>query len=196
MKSVRFLCIFLLFISCFYKAKAQKTELFPQVPFDSLEAKNMLGTGKSTIEGVAFTRVKNGYGMKVGQKMLAINTDVTLYPVTSYFTEWYNLRKKKESKKTSVFMSNDAFRWRVVVHTDDYGRFKFFNMKPGKYFLQAMASYNIQGTRNVYTGSDYNGYGGGTDYYQQQRYINNYTDRIEEFVEITRDGQTIELKLK
>eukprot|EP01132_Coremiostelium_polycephalum_P019166 gene19166-22806_t len=160
----------LLFLTCaFLKVKAQKTELLPQVPFDSLEAKNMLGVGKSTIEGVAFTRQKNGYGMRILGKVLAVNTDVTLFPVTTYFTEWYNLRKKKEGKNTSVFMSNEAFRWRVVVRTDNYGRFKFYNMKPGKYFLQAMASYSIEGTRNVYTGSDRNGYGGGTDYYQQQR---------------------------
>lgn len=196
MKTKRLICFLILLTSFFLKAQAQKSELYPQIYFDSLEAKSMLALGKSTIEGIAFTRQKNSYGIKVGAKLYAPNTDITLFPVTKYFTEWYNLRKKKESKKTSVFMSNEAFKWRVVVKTDEYGHFKFFNMKPGKYFIQAIAYYTVSGTRNIYTGSDRNGYGGGTDYYQQQRYVDNYSDRIEDFVEITRDGQTIEMKLR
>ncbi|WP_131537185.1 hypothetical protein [Pedobacter nototheniae] len=176
--------------------KAQKAAYYPQVPFDSIQAKNMLALGKSSIEGVAFTRPKNGYGMKVGSKILAQNVVVTLFPVTPYFEEWYKLRGKMENKKTSVYMSEQAFRYRITVNTDSYGRFKFDKMKPGKYFLQSFASYSRSGSTPVYRGSGYNNYGGRTDYYDYQSYTNNYTDRIEEFVEITRDGQAIEMKLK
>ena len=93
-------------------------------------------------------------------------------------------------------MSEQAFRYRITVQTDEYGRFKFDKMKPGKYFLQSFASYSKSGSTPVYRGSGYNTYGGRTDYYDYQNYTNNYTDRIEEFVEITRGGQAIEIKLK
>jgi len=186
---------FLILVWASMLANAQKAAYYPQVPFDSLEAKSMLALGKSSIEGTTYTRLKNGYGMKVGSKMLAKNVEVTLYPVTAYFTEWFNLRKKMENKKTSVYMSEQAFRYRITIKTDDYGRFKFTQMKPGKYFIQSFASYSRSGSVPVYRGSGYNGYGGRTDYYDYQSYTNNYTDRVEEFVEVTRDGQAIEIKL-
>lgn len=187
--------LMLLTLSIAPKADAQKTELYPQAFFDSTIAKSMLAYGKSSIEGVAFTRVKNGYGMRIGKKMIAANTVITLFPVTPYFEEWYSLRKKEEGKKTSVFMSDQAFRWRITVTSDSYGRFKFADMKPGKYFIQAWADYSKSGSYKEYTGSATDGYGR-IDYYQYKNYTNNYSDRIEEFVEITRDGQAIEMKLK
>ncbi|GAA4213811.1 hypothetical protein GCM10022289_46460 [Pedobacter jeongneungensis] len=193
MRNLTFTFLVLIFVSTL--VKAQKAAYYPQVPFDSVDAKSRLALGKSTIEGTAFTRLKNGYGMKVGSKILAKNVEVTLYPVTSYFEEWFNLRKKMENKKNSVYMSEQAFRYRITIKTDDYGRFKFTQMKPGKYFIQSFASYSRSGSVPVYRGSGYNSYGGRTDYYDYQSYTNNYSDRVEEFVEVTRDGQAIEIKL-
>jgi len=174
-----------------------KNAYYPQVPFDSVQAKQMLGLGKSSIEGVAFTKEKTNLGYKapLGPKILAQNVVVTLFPVTPYFEEWYKLRKKVENKKNSVFMSEQAFRFRITVNTDEYGRFKFTQMKPGKYFIQTFATYSKTGTVSVYRGSGYDGYGR-TDYYDYQNYTNNYTDRLEKCVEITRDDQAIEIKLK
>lgn len=130
------------------------------------------------------------------KKFTPDNVAVTLFPVTAYFNDWYRLRKSEENKKTSVYMSEQAFKYRITVQTDDYGRFKFVKMKPGKYFLQCIAGYSKSGSTPVYRGSGYNNYGGRTDYYEYQSYTNNYTDRIEKFVEITRDGQSLEIKLK
>ncbi len=157
----------------------------------------MLTLRTSSIEGVAYTKPKNTYGMNPGpRKIIAANVLVTLYPVTTYFNEWHRLRKKEENKKTSVYMSEEAFRWRITAQTDAYGRFKFDQLKPGKYFIQSFANYTQDGTSKVYRGSGYNNYGGRTDYYENQTYTNNYTDRLEEFVEITRNGQAVEIKLK
>ncbi|GGI25974.1 hypothetical protein GCM10008119_20330 [Pedobacter mendelii] len=158
----------------------------------------MLALGTSSIEGLAFTKVKTSLGYKapLAPKILAANVTVTLYPVTTYFEEWYRLRKKEENKKTSVYMSQEAFHWRITVQTDAYGRFKFTKMKPGKYFIQSFASYSRSGSTPVYRGTGYNNYGGQTDYYEYQNYTNNYTDRIEEFIEVTRDGQALEIKLR
>ena len=193
MKKLRIIILSLILTSSFFKVNAQKTAYYPQVPFDSLQAKSMLGPGTSSIEGLAYAKVPGQWGSK---KLYATNVVVTLFPVTAYFNEWYKLRGKLENKKSTVYMSEQAFRYCITVQTDEYGRFKFDKMKPGKYFLQSFASYSKSGSTPVYRGSGYNTYGGRTDYYDYQNYTNNYTDRIEEFVEITRDGQAIEIKLK
>lgn len=191
MKKLKIVILSLIFSTTFIQSNAQKTAYYPQVPFDSLQAKGMLALGTSSIEGVAITGPKTslGYRGPLAPKIKAANVQVTLFPVTPYFEEWYRLRKKEENKKTSVYMSEDAFRWRITIQTDEYGRFKFDKMKPSKYFLQCIAGYSKSGSTPVYRGSGYNNYGGRTDYYEYQSYTNNYTDRIEKFVEITRDGQ-------
>ncbi|MDN3585303.1 hypothetical protein QWY86_01385 [Pedobacter aquatilis] len=193
MKKLQIIMLSLVFTSTVFRTNAQKVVYYPQVPFDSLQAKSMLALGMSSIEGVAVTGPKTalGYRAPLSPKIKAANVQVTLFPVTSYFEEWYKLRKKEENKKTSVYMSEEAFHWRITVQTDEYGRFKFSKMKPGKYFLQSIASYTKSGKTPVYRGSGYNNYGGRTDYYEYQNYTNNYTDRIEKFVEITRDGQAL-----
>jgi len=198
MKKLQIIILSLIITSTFLKANAQKTVYYPQVPFDSLQAKSMLALGTSSIEGVAITGPKTalGYRAPLAPKIKAANVQLNLFPVTTYFEEWYRLRKKEENKKTSVYMSEEAFRWRITVQTDEYGRFKFTKMKPGKYFIQAIAGYTKSGTTPVYRGSGYNNYGGRTDYYEYQDYTNNYTDRLEKFVEITRDGQALEIKLR
>ena len=193
MKKIQIVLFSLILSLTFLDVNAQKAAYYPQVPFDSLQAKSMLALGASSIEGVAYTKVPGEWGAK---KIFAANVVVTLYPVTHYFDEWYRLRGKLENKKNSVYMSEQAFKYRLTVQTDGYGRFKFDKMKPGKYFLQSFASYTKSGSTPVYRGSGYNNYGGRTDYYDYQNYTNNFTDRIEEFVEITRDGQALEIKLK
>lgn len=198
MRKLQIIMLSLLITTTFFSANAQKAAYYPQVPFDSLQAKSMLALGTSSIEGVAITGPKStlGYRTPLAPKIKAANVQVTLFPVTTYFEEWYRLRKNEENKKTSIYMSEEAFRWRITAQTDEYGRFKFTKMKPGKYFIQAIAGYTKSGTVPVYRGSGYNNYGGRTDYYEYQDYTNNYTDRLEKFVEVTRDGQTIEIKLK
>lgn len=71
----------------------------------------MLAFGNSTIEGVASTK-QNNWGIKplLGQKHYAPKgTVVMLFPVTPYFEEFYSMRKKYENKKTTVYMSEEAF---------------------------------------------------------------------------------------
>ncbi|WPQ62052.1 carboxypeptidase-like regulatory domain-containing protein [Chitinophaga sancti] len=178
--------------------KKDKIETFyPKVPFDSLQAKQMLAKGKATIKGVAFTKPKSKWGFKVGQRIYANQIKITLFPVTPYLESWYALRKEKENLKKSryVYLSNDAYRYRLEAITNSDGEFTFPNMKPGKYFLQGFLGYTHYGTYNEYTGSGYNSYGGQTDYYQQKTYSVDHEDRIEEFVEIKQDGEIVRLKL-
>ena len=193
---------------CAGEAFSQKDSYFPQVFFDKKQAESQLGAGKSTIEGVAFTREKRtipftmgAVKVKTGKKHMARpNTVVMLFPVTEYFTEFYNLRKKLESKTKQVLMSNEAFAVRREAYTDDYGRFRFENLKVGKYYLETIVDFTAVGSYKQQTGTStaYNVYG--TPLYSTPIYETFFDDyeaahRESKFVEVKKDGQVIEIKL-
>ena len=187
---------------------SQKDSYFPQVFFDKKQAEAQLGAGKSTIEGVAFTREKRtipftmgAVKVKTGKKHMARpNTVVMLFPVTEYFTEFYNLRKKLESKTKQVLMSNEAFAVRREAYTDDYGRFRFENLKVGKYYLETIVDFTAVGSYKQQTGTStaYNVYGTplySTPIYETFFYDYEAAHRESKFVEVKKDGQVIEIKL-
>jgi len=180
--------------------KAKVTELFPEVPFDSLEAKRALSLGKGTITGVAFTKPKTSLGYKapLAQRIYANKLKIVLLPASPYVLAWLELRKDKENfkKRRYVYLSNEAYKWRLEAVTNSKGKFTFPNMKPGKYFLTASMDWDSYGSYNNYTGSGYNSYGGRTDYYEKKNYSVAHTDRLEEFVEVKEDGEVVNVKLK
>ena len=193
---------------CAGEAFSQKDSYFPQVFFDKKQAEAQLGAGKSTIEGVAFTREKRSIPLtmgavkvKTGKKHMARpNTVVMLFPVTEYFTEFYNLRKKLESKTKQVLMSNEAFAVRREAYTDDYGRFRFENLKVGKYYLETIVDFTAVGSYKQQTGTStaYNAYGTplySTPIYETFFYDYEAAHRESKFVEVKKDGQVIEIKL-
>lgn len=198
MKKISILILFASILSISNNVFSQKKKIiYPEAVFDSLTAKRQLALGKGTIEGRAFTRPKNQFGFSapLAERIFARNAKVTLIPVTPYFEAWYELRKKKEGKKTTVYMSDIAYYWRLETTTDDEGYFTFKEMKPGKYFLQAFVDWTTAHSRDVYTGSGYNNYGGRTDYYTPQSYYIDHSNRIEEFVEVKEDGEIVKVKL-
>jgi hypothetical protein len=193
---------------CAGEAFSQKDSYFPQVFFNKKQAEAQLGAGKSTIEGVAFTREKRSIPLtmgavkvKTGKKHMARpNTVVMLFPVTEYFTEFYNLRKKLESKTKQVLMSNEAFAVRREAYTDDYGRFRFENLKVGKYYLETIVDFTAVGSYKQQTGTStaYNVYGTplySTPIYETFFYDYEAAHRESKFVEVKKDGQVIEIKL-
>lgn len=182
---------------------AQKT-YYPQGFFDKKQAQDMLAFGKSTIEGVASTRQK-GFTLtvndKVNKKQFAPEgTLVTLYPLTAYFEEFIKLRKQKENKKTSVYISDEAYKFRLEAKTDAYGRFKFEKLKPRKYFLESIIPYVGTSYYSQQTGTTttYNGYGAAiatSPYYENFRSNYDASNRETKIVEIKSDGELIEIKL-
>ena len=193
---------------CAGEAFSQKDSYFPQVFFDKKQAEAQLGYGKSTIEGVAFTREKRSIPLtmgavkvKTGKKHMARpNTVVMLFPVKEYFIEFYNLRKKLESKTKQVLMSNEAFAVRREAYTDDYGRFRFENLKVGKYYLETIVDFTAVGSYKQQTGTStaYNVYGTplySTPIYETFFYDYEAAHRESKFVEVKKDGQVIEIKL-
>ena len=174
------------------------TTIYPDVKFDVGEANKLLVNGKSSIKGVLFTKEKTRLGIKpvFGVKIFGANLNVTLFPVTTYFDNWYELRRKKENKRTNVSMSEEAFTKKTVVKTDNYGRFLFEKLKPGKYFLQAFMNTEYDYYNTVNVGAETNSSGGTTIYTEKQYFTINQDERIEKFVEIKENGEIVEIKLK
>ncbi|WP_276481367.1 tetratricopeptide repeat protein [Paraflavitalea pollutisoli] len=165
--------------------------LFPLGTFDPAIAKAGLERGLSTIRGKACTKVD-------GRIFDAQGVKVVLFPVTPYLEEWYDLREKKEGKHTNVYMSNEANQYRIETTADADGRFEFKGLKPGKYFIQIIHSFNQLKTAKVYTGSDT--YQNGpvrttTNYYYNQDYTVARAKRLEKFVEVKTDGDTQKITL-
>lgn len=193
---------------CAGEAFSQKDSYFPQVFFDKKQAEAQLGYGKSTIEGVAFTREKRNVPLTMGMVKAKMekkhvarpNTVIMLFPVTEYFTEFYNLRRKIESSKKQVLMSKEAFAVRREAYTDDYGRFKFENLKVGKYYIETIVDFTAVGSYKKQTGTStaYNVYGTplySTPIYETFFYDYEDSHRESKFVEVKKDGQVIEIKL-
>jgi hypothetical protein len=167
----------------------EQTIHYPETKFDSVHAKNQLGKGKATIKGVLFKKT-NKIAI-VGGYTYGYKKEVVLLPVTDYLLEWYKLRAAKENKKTSVYLSEQAYSFRLVTVTDENGRFFFNELKPGKYFVQAYMSKTNYFSRDVVVGTD----SYGTKYYKQENYSEMKKYRNEKFVEIKNDGEIIEIKL-
>ncbi len=186
----------------FMHSKAQNT-YYPQAFFDKKLARDMLGFGNSTIEGVASTKQKTSLGIKplLGEKHYAKQgTVVMLFPVTPYFEEFYDMRRKYENKKTTVYMSEDAFKYRVEALTDDHGRFKFEKLKPGKYYLETIINFTASASyqKQIGTTDTYNGMGGymySAPIYNTFFYGYSAANRESKFVEIKQDGELKEIKL-
>lgn len=178
-----------------YKEPERKDKVdisYPEVAFDSVQAKKMLAKGTATIKGIAFTKAKNNMGFKAGVRIYANQIRVVLLPVTPYFEAWYQLRKDKENlkKRRYIYLSNDAYKYRLEAITNSDGEFTFPEMRPGKYFLQGFLGWTYKGSYNEYVGSR-----GQTDYYQQKQYSVSHEDRIEEFVEVKENGEIVKVKL-
>lgn len=169
------------------------TTLYPEVAFDSIQAKKALALGKGKITGVAFTKPKLSQ-----PRIYAGNIKVMLFPVTPYFEAWYKLRKSKESLKRRryVYMSDVAYKYRLEAITNSAGKFTFPDMKPGKYFLLGYMSWSSTGSYDELTGTSYGSYGTQANHYEKRYYTQNHEERLEEFVEVKKDGEVVEVKLK
>jgi hypothetical protein len=171
--------------------------LFAKTPFDTAQARRQLARGTGTIKGVAFTRPNDNtaFHIKTG-KLLANKMKIVLMPVTPYLLEFLDLKKKENPKKLKfAYMSPQAWYFRLEAITNSTGEFTFPEMKPGKYYLEAVLNWSQGGTYNKYTGSAYNGYGT-TNYYTPTSYTVNHADLLTKFVEVTKEGEIVEIKLK
>ena len=141
-------------------ASAQKTPeyMFPTAPFNEAETEPLMAPGNATIHGNAFLKKK-------GQTTFAAKgSSVLLFPVTPYFTEFIELKKKYNGKKKIASVSNVAFTYRIEgKYLDNNGNFEFTRVKPGKYYIITWVPYEKKKHITVETGRRdyYNPYSGG-----------------------------------
>ncbi len=126
---------------CAYTANAQKQiELVsPKTAFDFKLATDMLNTGNSEIKGEAFYEERAGLiRRKIGDSVYArIGTVVTLYPITPYFEEFLELRKKDKKGKRMAVISRDVNSFRILTKVYSLqGEFVFKGLTPGKYYVE------------------------------------------------------------
>lgn len=172
------------------------TYLFPKAMFDVVVAKKMITEGNSTINGVAYTKppaMQRHIGGK--NKIIAGHVKVTLFPLTTYFEEYLELKKDQNPKKLKfAFMSPEAYRYRLEVITNNAGEFSFHKLKPGKYHIETVVNWSQTRSYDKYVGSGTSNFGT-TDYYSKQSYNDQHGDYLKKIVEVTAEGEIINIKL-
>jgi hypothetical protein len=167
----KILLLLVLFIRMYtVHAQKQMQVLQPKGEFDIKLASDMLNTGKSEINGVAYYEDRTPIGIKKGPTVYArVGIVVTLYPVTPYLEEYLSLKKKnKEFKRIAVINSlASCYRIESKVYGAK-GEFAFRGLLPGKYYMESIVHFP-------------SGIGG---------------REVSDVVEITKDGEVVECKLK
>lgn len=179
-------------------AQSYPEPVLPSTTFNEAEAKNMLEPGSCTINGVVKKLQKRPDNTYLG-------VEITLFPCTAYFNEWYELQKKNKKGKTFAVMSPEAYSYRILAKASDRdGTFSFKDLKPGKYYLQTMVRQqrmkkmlNQVGESDTYT---FNIMGQTLSHYREPIYeefklFYETNDLEKAFVEITKDGEVIIVKL-
>lgn len=180
----------LLYISTTYGQKAPEW-VFPSTIFNEAETAKLMEKGTATIQGVATLKKKgkDNFGVKGSQ--------VLLFPVTPYFTEFLALKKKFNNRKKQATMSREAFTYRVEGRfIDDKGAFQFTNLKPGKYYVVSWISFARQKTTAVQTGTStsYNVYGyalASSPIYEDYHYDVFIENEVSGFVDIKETGSVV-----
>jgi len=93
-------------------------------------------------------------------------------------------------------MSEEALTYRINTKTDKNGYFTFYNIKPGKYFLQAFKDENFQKNRKAQSNKRFNYYDAYNPKYENKMHFNPKNERVEKFVEVTKEGEIVEVNFK
>ena len=177
-------------------AQERPKPVFPSAVFDKEQAARMLNSGTAIINGVVAKKKKN-------PNNTFLDIIVTLFPYTNYFDEWYNLQKK--NGKTMAMMSPEAYSYRILTKAlDEDGTFEFRNLKPGKYYLQTIVQQGKMENRSREIGTStsigYNVHGQQVSsftepIYEEFKLFYNTSDVVKKIVEITGEGQVLQVKL-
>lgn len=152
-------------------------------PYDKTAAMAALSRGRATVEGVACVYHGSRY-------FLAPNVRVYLYPATPFFNELFTLWAKgyRTDEPDAVHGA------RIYTQTDGQGRFRFTDIRPGKYHLYMYMKFNQAAERDVYAGYSNTGYGV-VEHYQRQQYTIPRADNVYGDIEVKTDGSTVRTEL-
>lgn len=179
----------------------QVKRVVPETVFDENLTKLAMERGRSSIRGVLFHIDKYGSGRPVPVK----EVDVILYPMTPYMEEVIELEKQvmgnRGKQKLELVMDKRASKYAIVSKTDQYGRFQFANIKPGKYFMASNGSFSKSYNVNLpvgFTATGTNGAGqvAGYTHYQTESRTNTKPIFYRESVQLNADGQNLEIEAR
>ncbi|WP_131707609.1 prealbumin-like fold domain-containing protein [Chryseobacterium angstadtii] len=183
-------CCSFVFLLCFcLGVEAQKNVeyVLPTSAFNKEEAYKMLDEGNNSIEGTISLK-KRGYVNYPGYL-----STVLLYPVTPHLTEFIELNKKYNSRKKQAAMTKEAAMVRIETKTiDSKGNFVFTNLKPGKYYIVSLVTWEKVRANKVQSGpvsANYNMLGiqmGGGHVPTETRYESQaYEKEVGDYIEVS-----------
>jgi hypothetical protein len=190
----RYLLFFFLVLSGL-TATAQRAPkiVFPTTPFNKEEVKHMLETGTCSIKG------------NVSKKGNYLVNLVILFPVTPYFTEYLELKRKDKKGKKDIQMSDEAYSYRILTQLNmQNGTFEINGLKPGKYYIETTVHQTKSASGEKQVGTEtttgYNAFGQAISsqsraIMRKENYIYKTTDVLNTIVEITADGQVLNVTL-
>lgn len=170
-------------------ARPKPIALAPKSPFDEAQARSALERGTATIQGEVCSKYD-------GMVYPARNTDVWLFPRTAYLEEWVQLWKSRNKKKQYEGLPEQVWNIRIDSQTDENGRFRIPEIKPGKYLIMVTHAFNQGKSRDVYTGSGYGNYGGRVDYYETQQYSVEREKSLFKEVDVETEGKIYDVDVK
>lgn len=178
-------------------------------PFNKEETLQLITGGNAVISGQAFARDNENEGLLKGMAVLNINkkqyarqgTTIVLIPYTPFFKEWIKLNEASRKKGRSIPLPKEAAACiKVATVYDDKGNFEFVNLMPGDYLLYTEFGYVHTSHRTEvvgYTDTYINGMFQGTSANTQvNTYATNAAASIKKVVTISKEGETVAVKLK
>jgi hypothetical protein len=178
-------------------------------PFDKEETLRLITGGTSVISGQAFARDNENEGLLKGMAILNINkkqfarqgTTIVLIPYTPFFKEWIQLNEASRKKGRSIPLPKDAAACiKVATVYDSKGNFEFVNLMPGDYLLYTEFGYvhtshrtEVVGYTDTYINGMFQGTSANTEV---NTYATNAAASIKKTVSISKEGETVSVKLK
>jgi len=122
--------IVLLFLGC-----ASQTEYQRQAKFIESEYAPYAGKGTSSIVGQAFLKTRGG------DIKFAAGNMVTLNPVTTYSTEWFNIYILQNRRMELTDPRTTPFNRQTTA--DGNGNFEFRNLRAGEYYIATYVYWQV-----------------------------------------------------
>jgi hypothetical protein len=207
------------------KAIPQKINI--NTPFDAIQAKDALSKGNRKITGVLYHRLditgrdERGWPASPLIKNQPFkNASLSLFPESpaivafeKMFFEQQSIMKKWYTNSPSIFNQQPQTKlfllppgvvdYGIEVKTDDFGRYTFNNLKPGRYYLYTAGWKTGTYNKDVYAGSSQ--YSDGTGLYGVQGTAHhtravpvNYKTYLvySEFVDVTSGSAAIDSRMQ
>ncbi len=156
-------------------AKGKTLRVPVTVPVDRMQARAAMEKGAVTIRGALYYRTtisgrEDGWPPSV-QPRPAANVRVTLLPATPHIVEYHKLVKDQASKMLNWWTGPEnsllnpqpqalmyvpasaALEQSIETTSDEFGRYSFSNLKPGRYYIEALSLLRGTYNRDVAVGS-------------------------------------------